>query len=170
MLTTMDEISKNVLHHETALGFRRRSEKGFWVSGLPKRRLKSEYADYTKEDVELLSTLHSALDDIKALFKRPEVKSYIVASVLAVTMADALFKRLGPSLWRGQNATTPAFIDPDYPLDYSIGANKERYTVWSDACGCRLSFYRLKQKFCEMVMSKAFRYTENQSRYINTKP
>lgn len=161
----MADSRMSVLDHETKLAFRRRVGDG-WVPGLPKRKRKSEYSDYTEEDAETLSALHSGMDAIKALFNRRDNKSFILTSMSVQKPADDLVKHFGPLLWPGKQGRIPAFIDPDSGLDFSIEEHKERCAVWTGACECRLTFHSIRQSFFCLVMAKAFRYTENQSRYV----
>jgi hypothetical protein len=134
----MVEPLASVLDYETKLAFRRRTDEG-WVPGLPKRKRKSEYSEYG-EDGEILCALHSCFDAIKAHFaNRRNNKSFILTSMSVSDEAANLIKKIGPSLWPGEQGRTPTFIDPTFGFDFSIEEHKDQYVALPGSFECRLT-------------------------------
>lgn len=123
----------SVLHYETELDSRRRTEKG-WVAGLPKRKSALGYQDYDN-DAKLLEALHSVCNRIKATFtNQGKDLDYISAAIIAIDPIFHILEELGPSLWCGETERKPVFVDPTSKLDFSVEADKFRHVVLSSDC------------------------------------
>jgi hypothetical protein len=113
---------------ERLLAFRRRIGNS-WAAGLPKRDSRSEHLEYG-EDGNLLSTMYSRIDAIKAYLVDQQKNSVEIISCIQ-DMIDNLISGLAPFFWPGENGKKPSFIDPTARLDYSTEEGGKMYVAQS---------------------------------------